>query len=52
MRADKPDEEVVTVCVPAGLPEVTPCVARILLGILVELTTVPVLDGPAEGGVG
>jgi hypothetical protein len=49
MRADKPDEEVVTVYVLVGLPELTPCVARVLLGILVELTTVPVLDGPLEG---
>lgn len=49
MRAERPDEEVVTVCVPVGLPEVTPCFARVLLGILVELTTVPVLDGPSEG---
>lgn len=39
----------VTVRVPAELPTLTPRVARLLLGILVELTEVPVLDRPEEG---
>jgi hypothetical protein len=39
----------VTVRVPAELPTLTPRVARVLLGILVELTEVPVLDRPEEG---
>jgi hypothetical protein len=49
MTAGQPKEVVVTVCLPTDPPEVTPYVARVLLGILVELTTVPVLDGPLEG---
>lgn len=39
----------VTVRVPAELPALMPGVARVLLGILVELTEVPVLDRPEEG---
>jgi hypothetical protein len=38
----------ITVHLPPGLPVLTPEVCRILLAILVELTTVEVLDG--EGG--
>jgi hypothetical protein len=49
MRGDRSDEEVVTVRVPDDPPVLTPRLARALLGILVELTTVPVLDGPTEG---
>jgi hypothetical protein len=39
----------VLVVVPDELPVLTPGAARVLLGILVELTTVEVLDGPVEG---
>jgi len=39
----------VTVRVPVELPTLTPRVARLLLGILVELTELPVLDRPEEG---
>ena len=44
------DEEVVEVVVPTDPPEVTPRVARALFDILVELTSVPLVDQPAEGG--
>lgn len=37
------------ICLPDELPTLTPGAARVLLGILVELTTVEVLDGPVEG---
>lgn len=40
----------IRVILPAETPVVTPVVARALLAILVELTEVPVLDGPGEGG--
>jgi hypothetical protein len=49
MSADHSDDERVRVILPAGTPELTPVVARALLAILVELTEVPVLDGPTEG---
>lgn len=49
MKGDQPNEEVVRVVVPDDPPEVTPGVARVLFEILVELTTVPVLNGPLEG---
>lgn len=49
MSGDQGPEEGVTVRVPIDPPEVTPGVARALLDILIELTTVPVLDRPAEG---
>jgi hypothetical protein len=39
----------VAVRLPGELPTLTPRVARVLLGILVELTEVPVLDRPEEG---
>lgn len=39
----------ITVHVPTELPSLTPRVSRILLAILIELTEVPVLDGPSEG---
>lgn len=48
MTSDGTDEEAVTVRVPAELPELSRRAARILLGILVRLTEVPVLDGPVE----
>jgi hypothetical protein len=37
-------------CFPSERPVLTPRAAQVLLGILVELTTVESLDGP-EGGV-
>jgi len=43
------DEDVVTVHVPAEIPALTRGASRVLLAILVELTTVEVLDGPPEG---
>jgi hypothetical protein len=49
MTADHADNERVRVILPAGVPELTPVVARALLAILVELTEVPVLYGPTEG---
>jgi hypothetical protein len=49
MSAVHSDDERVRVILPAGIPELTAVVARGLLAILVELTEVPVLDGPAEG---
>lgn len=49
MTGDRVDEEAVTVRFPDELPALSRRAARILLGILVRLTEVPVLDGPAEG---
>ena len=48
MSATRSGDRQVRVILPAGLPELTPAVARGLLAILIELTEVPVLDGPAE----
>ncbi|MBB5959640.1 hypothetical protein FHS29_006261 [Saccharothrix tamanrassetensis] len=42
--------EDVTVNLPDALPPLTPVTSRALLAILVELTTVEVLDGPRAGG--
>ncbi len=44
------DEEPLTVRVPAELPMLSRSVSRILLAVLVELTEVPILDGPLERG--
>ncbi|MDT7786844.1 MAG: hypothetical protein QOF58_5263 [Pseudonocardiales bacterium] len=41
------DDEIV-VRVPDELPPLTPAVSRALLAILVELTDVAILDGPAD----
>lgn len=41
----------ITVRLPAELPVLTRQTARILLGILVELTTVEVLDGRTTGSL-
>ncbi|WP_414943764.1 hypothetical protein [Amycolatopsis sp. cmx-11-32] len=49
MSAEYSKNQGVQVILPAGLPAVSPAVARGLLAILIELTEVPVLDGPAEG---
>lgn len=43
------DPDAITVRLPAELPVLTRQTARILLGILVELTEVEVLDSRAEG---
>lgn len=40
----------VTVRLPEELPVLNAATSRILLAILVELTTVEVLDGPPGGG--
>lgn len=40
----------ITVRLPDELPVLTRSSYRILLDILIELTTVEVLDGPPEGG--
>ncbi len=48
MSAEHSKNRGVRVILPAGLPAVSPAVARGLLAILIELTEVPVLDGPAE----
>jgi len=50
MSAYREEGEDITVRLPAELPVLTPTVARILLDILIEVTEVPVLDVPAEGG--
>jgi hypothetical protein len=43
------DSGCIVVRVPAEPPVLTPRLARTLLALLVELTEVPVLDGPEEG---
>jgi hypothetical protein len=43
------DDDVVTVHVPVEIPVLTRGASRALLAILVEMTTVEVLDGPPEG---
>ncbi|WP_158896330.1 hypothetical protein [Amycolatopsis anabasis] len=48
MSAARSEDPSVRVILPAGLPELTPAVSRTLLAILIELTEVPVLDGPVE----
>ena len=50
MKAHDKDGESITVRVPDELPVLNRRSARILLGILVELTEVEVLDGPQERG--
>ena len=45
--ADSEDRPI-RVILPAELPVLTPDVARELLAILIEVTEVPVPDGPAE----
>jgi hypothetical protein len=52
MTAYRKEGEDITVRLPAELPVLTPTVARILLDILIEVTEVPVLERPAEGGGG
>ncbi len=42
-------DDAVTVHAPAEVPALTRGASRILLAILVELTTVEILDGPPEG---
>jgi hypothetical protein len=42
------NEDEVTVRVPDELPVLNRRASRVLLEILVELTTIPVLDGPVE----
>lgn len=48
MSADHSKNQTVQVILPAGLPALSPAVARGLLAILIELTEVPVLDRLAE----
>jgi hypothetical protein len=48
MSAARSEDRPIRVILPAGLPRLTTAVARGLLAILIELTEVPVLDGPAE----
>ncbi|MDT7728198.1 MAG: hypothetical protein QOI21_4774 [Actinomycetota bacterium] len=48
MSAGYSEDRPIRVILPVGLPELTPAVARGLLAILIELTEVPVLDGPEE----
>lgn len=48
MSAVHSEEPQVRVILPAGLPELTPAVARALLAVLIEVTEVPVLDALAE----
>jgi len=48
MSAARSEEPQVRVILPAGLPELTPAVARALLAVLIEVTEVPVMDVPAE----
>lgn len=49
MKGGSGERPTLTVNVPAELPVFTTRGWRILLEILIELTTVPVLDGPGEG---
>jgi hypothetical protein len=46
---ERRDEHAVVVLVPEELPVLTKSSARVLLGILVELTTVELLDQPPGG---
>ncbi|MGW4057816.1 hypothetical protein ACWEGE_06030 [Amycolatopsis sp. NPDC004747] len=48
MSAARSEEPQIRVILPAGLPELTPAVARALLAVLIEVTEVPVLDVPVE----
>ena len=48
MSATHSEDRPIRVILPAELPELTPAVARGLLAVLIELTEVPALDGPAE----
>jgi hypothetical protein len=48
MSADRSEDPQIRVILPAGLPELTPAVARALLAVLIEVTEVPALDAPAE----
>jgi hypothetical protein len=48
MSAAHSEDPPVRVILPAGMPELTPAVARALLAVLIEVTEVPVLDVPAE----
>lgn len=48
MSATHSENRSIRVILPAGSPELTPAVARGLLAVLIELTKVPVLDGPTE----
>lgn len=48
MSANRSEDPQVRVILPAGLPDLTPAVARGILAVLIELTKVPVLDGPVE----
>jgi hypothetical protein len=48
MSAEHSEDRPIRVILPVVLPELTPAVARGLLAILIELTEVPVLDGPEE----
>lgn len=50
MSADDHGSQGVTVHLPDELPVLSRSSYRILLDILIELTEVKVLDGPAEGG--
>lgn len=53
MTADHSEDPPIRVILPAGLPELTPAVARALLAVLIEVTEVPVLDalaGEVNGG--
>jgi hypothetical protein len=50
MTADEGlDDRVVAVVVPEHGPVLTKSSAQVLLGILVELTTVELLDDPSDG---
>ncbi|WP_206794336.1 hypothetical protein [Amycolatopsis sp. MtRt-6] len=48
MSAARSEVPQIRVILPAGLPDLTPPVARALLAVLIEVTEVPVLDVPAE----
>ncbi|MER6792025.1 hypothetical protein [Amycolatopsis mediterranei] len=48
MSAARSEDPPIRVILPAGLPELTPAVARALLAVLIEVTEVPVLDALAE----
>jgi hypothetical protein len=48
MSAARSEDPLIRVILPAGLPELTPAVARALLAVLIEVTEEPVLNVPAE----
>ncbi|MEU3275417.1 hypothetical protein ABZ639_31585 [Saccharomonospora sp. NPDC006951] len=51
MSSPERGEREIKVHVPADLPALNASTCRILLGILVKLTTIEILDDPREKGI-